>query len=78
MLWLPRLFLKRTTQLCVGINKDYFIVNISTGAMTEMFGVKQGKHIAAKLPKNEILVSRDSMTDHCIVVAFNVKSTIKA
>jgi len=47
-------------RLCVGFAKEYNMISINSGIMTDIFPCKGQRPIATRLPNNEILLCRDS------------------
>ena len=47
-------------RLCVGFTKEYNLISINSGIMTDIFPNKGVRPIATKLPNNELLLCRDS------------------
>lgn len=48
--------------LCIGFKREYTLINVKTGAMTELFPVgKTGNPLVTLLPNEQILLSRDSL-----------------
>jgi hypothetical protein len=48
-------------RLCVGFAKEYNMLSLNSGLMTDIFPNKGTRPIATKLPNNELLLCRDSM-----------------
>ena len=50
-------------RLCVGFTKEYNMISMNSGIMTDIFPNKGLRPIATKLPNNELLLCRDSTSD---------------
>ena len=48
--------------LCVGFKKEYNMINLSTGAMSELFSVGKGTPMAVPLGDQQILLNRDHIS----------------
>ena len=47
--------------ICIGFRREYNLIHVQTGAMTELFPTgKSGTPIATLLPNEQILLGRDS------------------
>lgn len=61
--------------LCVGFKKDYAIINVTTGVVTELFPTgKAGPPIASVLPNEQVLLELDNIS---IFIGFDGKPTKK-
>ncbi len=60
--------------LCVGFKKEYNMINLSTGAMSELFSVGKGTPMAVPLGDQQILLNRDQIS---VFVGYDGKITKK-
>eukprot|EP01114_Cavostelium_apophysatum_P004200 TRINITY_DN1437_c0_g2_i2.p1 TRINITY_DN1437_c0_g2~~TRINITY_DN1437_c0_g2_i2.p1 ORF type:complete len:873 (+),score=238.27 TRINITY_DN1437_c0_g2_i2:146-2764(+) len=61
--------------ICIGFRREYNMINVSTGAMSELFPTgKGGTPIATLLPNDQILLGRDNVS---IFIGFDGKPTRK-
>jgi hypothetical protein len=61
--------------ICIGFRREYNLIHVQTGAMTELFPTgRGGTPIATLLPNEQILLGRDNIS---IFIGFDGKPTRK-
>eukprot|EP01125_Pyxidicula_operculata_P017175 TRINITY_DN5996_c0_g1_i2.p1 TRINITY_DN5996_c0_g1~~TRINITY_DN5996_c0_g1_i2.p1 ORF type:complete len:900 (-),score=202.10 TRINITY_DN5996_c0_g1_i2:552-3251(-) len=60
--------------LCIGFKREYNLVDVESGAMTELFSTGRSNPLATSLPQNQILLGRDNIS---VFIGYDGKPTRK-